>query len=92
MNYVLPKMVIDVISLLSIAFGCSTSHVNIEVHVCGKACSCSGKSQNKKQVNYFYVRAPEDFISGSEKAWLGVSGMEIMWMLLTLLQLLIVYF
>jgi hypothetical protein len=25
-------------------------------------------------VNYFYVRAPEDFIEGSEKAWLGVSG------------------
>ncbi|XP_062499168.1 complement C5-like [Corticium candelabrum] len=67
-------------SALTFSYGgqCELCPSKNEVHVCGKACSCSGKSQNKKQVNYFYVRAPEDFISGSEKAWLGVSGMEIM--------------
>ena len=47
----------------------------VELHLCGVDCSCAGSRQTRKQVNYFYVRAPEEYIEGSQTAWLGVTGM-----------------
>jgi hypothetical protein len=55
---------------------CEMCEGRSEYRHCGQQqCPCEGfPVANKVQVNYFYVRAPEDFIGDSEKAWLGVSG------------------
>ncbi|XP_062513982.1 alpha-1-macroglobulin-like [Corticium candelabrum] len=45
-----------------------------EIHFCEEKCACANTKQNRTQVNYFYVRAPENFVADSEKAWLGVTG------------------
>ena len=52
-----------------------------EFHSCElNTCPCGGKP-TKRQVNYFYIRAPEDYIEGSATAWLGFSGIVTMHLL-----------
>ena len=46
----------------------------VELHLCDVDCACAGSRQARNQVNYFYVRAPEEYINGSQTAWLGVTG------------------
>ncbi|XP_062523084.1 A.superbus venom factor 1-like [Corticium candelabrum] len=77
-RYTMDQCCSEQIGSFSVAFSdgitCVLCPSRTELHLCGVDCSCAGSRQTRKQVNYFYVRAPEEYIEGSQTAWLGVTG------------------